>query len=107
MVSVPRLYEKIHAAVMNAQENAPTFKKALFAGAIKAGTAYHTRKSEDRPVSPWLALKFRVLDRLVLSRVRDLVGGPKNFSPPGAPLWRNPLRSFSLPAACSSARATA
>ncbi len=90
MVSVPRLYEKIHAAVMNAQENASSFKKALFSKAVETGTAYNTRKSENRPVSPWLALKFNVLDKLVLSKVRALVGGSKNFfSAGGAPLEKS------------------
>ena len=90
MVSVPRLYEKIHAAVMNAQENAPAVKKKLFGAAIRTGTTFHTRKSEKRPVSPWLSLKFRVLDKLVLSKVRDLVGGSKNFfSAGGAPLEKS------------------
>jgi long-chain acyl-CoA synthetase len=87
MVSVPRLYEKIHGAVMNAQENAPALKKRLFQTAVETGTAYHTRKADNRPVSPWLAVKFQVLDKLVLSKVRDLVGGSKNFfSAGGAPL---------------------
>jgi len=75
---------------MNAQENAPAFKKRLFGKAIETGTAFHIRKSEKRPVSPWLFLKFRVLDKLVLSKVRDLVGGSKNFfSAGGAPLEKS------------------
>ena len=67
MVSVPRLYEKIYATVHNAQENASPLKKRLFQKAIETGTAYHTachnRNGENRPVSPWLTLKFKVLDR--------------------------------------------
>ncbi len=90
MVSVPRLYEKIHAAVLNAQEEATALKRALFAAAIKTGQTYHTRKKDNKKISPALALKFRILDRLVLSKIRDLVGGPKNFfSAGGAPLEKS------------------
>ncbi len=90
MVSVPRLYEKIHAAVLNAQEEAPALKKALFGAAIKTGHTYHTRKKGNKRISPFLALKFKILDRLVLSKIRTLVGGPKNFfSAGGAPLEKS------------------
>ncbi|WDP91678.1 MAG: long-chain fatty acid--CoA ligase [Desulfobacter sp.] len=90
MVSVPRLYEKIYAAVRNSQENASPLKKALFDAAVAAGWQYHTKKQEGSPVSLLLSLKFRILDRLVLSKVRDAVGGPKNFfSAGGAPLEKS------------------
>ena len=87
MVSVPRLYEKIYGAVHNAQENASSIKKALFKTAIDTGATYHALKKENAKISLGLALKFKVLDKLVLSKVRDVVGGPKNFfSAGGAPL---------------------
>ncbi len=90
MVSVPRLYEKIHGAVMDAQEHASGLKKYLFATALKTGHEYHGLKKEKKKISPGLALKFKILDRLVLSKVRDLVGGPKNFfSAGGAPLEKS------------------
>ena len=90
MVSVPRLYEKIYAAVCNGQENASPLKRLLFSSALATGRKYRTRKQENAPISLGLALKFRLLDRLVLSKVRDAVGGPKNFfSAGGAPLEKS------------------
>ncbi|MFH2090951.1 MAG: long-chain fatty acid--CoA ligase [Pseudomonadota bacterium] len=87
MVSVPRLYEKIYSAVMNKQENASFVKKMLFKNAIKTGDTYYNRLKHKDPISLSLKLKHKLFDRLVLSKIRDVVGGDKNFfSAGGAPL---------------------
>jgi long-chain acyl-CoA synthetase len=51
MVSVPRLYEKIFSAVMNAQEDAPFLKKMLFQKALRTGKEYACAVKDKRPVS--------------------------------------------------------
>jgi long-chain acyl-CoA synthetase len=88
MVSAPRLYEKIYAAVLDKVEHAPPLRRRLFHWAIGVGERYQTAiraGGADRP----LRLKHGLADRLVLRKVRDLVGGPKNFfSSGGAPLAR-------------------
>lgn len=87
MVSVPRLYEKIYATVMNRQETASYLKKVLFKQALKTGEAYYTRLRKNKPISLGLRLKHGLYDKLVLSKVRAIVGGDKNFfSAGGAPL---------------------
>lgn len=87
MVSVPRLYEKIFATVMNRQETASGFKRLLFRKALETGAKYYGRKRKNKPVSFGLTLKHRIFDRLVLSKIREVVGGDKNFfSSGGAPL---------------------
>ncbi|MCG8639251.1 MAG: long-chain fatty acid--CoA ligase [Desulfobacterales bacterium] len=87
MVSVPRLYEKIYAAVMNSQENASFVKKMLFKNAIKTGDTYYNRIKHNEPISLSLRLKHKLFDKLILSKIRGVVGGDKNFfSAGGAPL---------------------
>ncbi|MFA5906283.1 MAG: long-chain fatty acid--CoA ligase [Desulfobacula sp.] len=87
MVSVPRLYEKIYATIMNRQETASYFKKILFRLAIGTGEEFYTRVRKNQPVSLGLKLKHLLFDKLVLSKIRDVVGGEKNFfSAGGAPL---------------------
>ena len=87
MVSVPRLYEKIYAAVLNSQESASPIKRFLFSKAIETGTVYNNLFYKKQPIPSGLALKYKVLDKLVLSKVRAVVGGDKNFfSAGGAPL---------------------
>ncbi len=87
MVSVPRLYEKIYAAIHNAQENSSALKQFLFKQAIKTGEKYHLSIKKNHSLSFGLNLKYKILDKLVLSKIREIVGGNKNFfSAGGAPL---------------------
>ncbi len=87
MVSVPRLYEKIRTAVLDRIGKASAPRRWLFRWAMALGKEFQYRKKDRRPVGPLLALGHRVADALVLSRIRDVVGGEKNFfSCGGAPL---------------------
>ncbi len=87
MCAVPRVYEKIYAGVFNKVESAPPMKKKLFDWAVKTGAAYHDRVKDELPIPAWLRIKYRAADRLVLSKIRDVVGGRIRFMPcAGAPL---------------------
>ena len=87
MVSVPRLYEKVYAAVHNGLETGSKLRKRLFHWALRIGSTYQYQLKDKKPVDLFLKLQHRLADRLVLSRVRDAVGGSKNFfSAGGAPL---------------------
>jgi long-chain acyl-CoA synthetase len=90
MVSVPRLYEKIYATIMNRQETASFIKKYLFKQAIKTGKTYYTRLKNNQPVTFGLKLKYNFFNKLILSKIREVVGGDKNFfSAGGAPLEKS------------------
>ncbi len=98
MVSVPRLYEKIYGAVMDKLEKASPGKRRLFDWALAVGR----RQAEARQAgsSPGLGLRLThsLADRLVLSKLREIVGGDKNFfSAGGAPLSKN-IEEFFLSA---------
>ena len=87
MVSVPRLYEKVYAAVHNGLEGGSAIKKKLFHWAVDVGSTYQYRLKDKKPVGVFLNLKHKLADKLVLSKVREAVGGSKNFfSAGGAPL---------------------
>ena len=87
MVSVPRLYEKICATVLERVEKGPPARRRLFHWAMRVGREYQYRKKDGKPVGLLLSLQHGLADRLVLSKVRDIVGGEKNFfSAGGAPL---------------------
>ena len=87
MVSVPRLYEKIYAAALHKLGQAPRAKRALAGWAMRVGRAAGYARARGEAVGPVLALQHAVADRLVLSKIREVVGGPKNvFSAGGARL---------------------
>ena len=68
-------------------ESASALRKRLFKWALHVGTLHaQAAASGDRP-GTWLRLRHLVADRVVLGKIRDVVGGPKNFfSAGGAPL---------------------
>jgi long-chain acyl-CoA synthetase len=87
MVSVPRLFEKIHATVLDQVDRGSAPKKSMFQWALGVGGKYQHRKADKVRIGPLLAAEHAVADRLVLAKIRDVVGGPKNvFSAGGAPL---------------------
>jgi long-chain acyl-CoA synthetase len=87
MVSVPRLYERIYSTICDRMERTSPAGKMLFRWAMATGAEYQNRRRDRRPSSPFLTLKHAIADRLVLSKIRDRVGGAKKFfSAGGAPL---------------------
>lgn len=87
MVSVPRLYEKIYAAAMYGLSQGPGLKRRLFHWSVGVGSRYQYALKERGSAAWLLSLQHKLADRLVLRKVRAVVGGPKNFfSAGGAPL---------------------
>ena len=87
MVSVPRLYEKIYAAVMDRLDQAPPLRRRLFAWATGVGRQWAESRRLKRTPGMALTLRHKLADRLVLRKIRNIVGGDKNFfSAGGAPL---------------------
>jgi long-chain acyl-CoA synthetase len=73
--SVPRLYEKVHTAVLAqfAQVQGP--RRRLLDWALKVGRQASELRRRGEPLTPGLALQHRVADRLVYSKVKDRLGG--------------------------------
>ena len=87
MVSVPRLYEKIYAAAMHGLSQGSGLKAKMFTWSIGVGKRYQYQLKDEGSAGGWLSFQHKIADKLVLSKVRDVVGGPKNFfSAGGAPL---------------------
>jgi long-chain acyl-CoA synthetase len=94
MVSVPRLYEKIHAAARHQVSQGSAVKRRLFEWAVGVGSRHaHTLKRGAR-VGAVLAAEHAVADRLVLHKIRDIVGGPKNFFSAGGAALAREIEEF-------------
>jgi len=78
MVSAPRLYEKVYATLLDRVEKAPPIRRALFRWALWVGRRYSTSRYDGR-VGPTLKLEHALADKLVLAKIREIMGGPKNF----------------------------
>jgi long-chain acyl-CoA synthetase len=76
MCSVPRMYEKMHGAVMARVRDASPARQALFRWAIRVGRRY----AHEAKRGPLLSAQHRLADRLVLGPLRRrLTGGRLRF----------------------------
>jgi long-chain acyl-CoA synthetase len=93
--SVPRVYEKLHAAVQTQLDQATGGKRRLIGWALRIGREASELRQRGRPLPALLAFQYRLADRLVLSRVRAKLGGELRFGVSGgAPLAREILEFF-------------
>ncbi len=81
---VPRFYEKVYDKIMDKVSHAPALRQALFNWAVGAGRkAYPKELAGDKPDG----LAYGLADKLVLSKVREGLGGRVRFCiSGGAPL---------------------
>ncbi|MEU0316525.1 long-chain fatty acid--CoA ligase [Nocardioides sp. NPDC006273] len=90
MGAAPRIFEKVHSKIVMMVENDGGVKKKLFDAAFANGIARDRLLREGKSVPTGMALKHAVLDKVVLSKVRDRFGGRVRFFISGsAPLNRD------------------
>ncbi len=93
--SVPRVYEKVHSAVLAKLAEAHGPKKAIGHWALDVGRDVSRLRQGGRHVPPLLMLKHRIADRLVYSKVKERFGGRLRLAiSGGAPLAPEIIRFF-------------
>ncbi len=98
IASVPRIYEKVAAAVRAQAAAASPARRRLFAWALKTGREMAPYKLKEKTGMPGLGLqlRYRLADRLVYRRLRQRLGGRLRIAiAGGAPLGRE-LAEFLL-----------
>ena len=91
LCSVPRMYEKMHAAVMARVREASAPRQAMFHWAVRVGTRY----AHESNKGPWLAAQHAVADRLVLASLRRrLTGGRLRFFISGGAALAREIEEF-------------
>ncbi len=87
MVSVPRLYEKMYARVLESSASSGKFRKVIFDWARVIGEKVSDLKLVGQTPSGSLAWRYKLADRLVFSKIRARTGGRlRYFVSGGAPL---------------------
>jgi long-chain acyl-CoA synthetase len=87
--SVPRLYEKVHSALLAQFEQAHGLRKRLLDWALAVGREASALRQEGRDLPAGLALRHRIADRLVYRKVKNRLGGRFRVGiSGGAPLAR-------------------
>ena len=94
--SVPRVYEKVHTAVVSQLEAAHGPRRRLARWALRVGHEASRRRQEGRPLPPWLAFRHRLADRILFAKVKRRLGGRLRLAlSGGAPLAPEVGRFFS------------
>lgn len=75
MCSVPRLWEKVYAKVMDGVSQMPPKKQKIFNWAVEIGGQVAYLKKDQKAIPFGLKFKHKVADKLILHKVRDLFGG--------------------------------
>jgi long-chain acyl-CoA synthetase len=93
--SVPRVFEKVHAAVTTKFAEARGPKRALIDWALRVGRKASMLRQAGQPLPRGLAVQHRLADRLVYSKVKDRLGGRLRIGVSGgAPLAKEIIEFF-------------
>ncbi len=93
--AVPRIYEKLHGAVMGRTSDGPPVKRALFLWALGCGKRARPALRQGMLPSLLTDLQYRLADRLVLSKVRAVFGPRLELAMVGAaPIGRELIEFF-------------
>ncbi len=87
--SVPRIFEKIYGRIRSTRDSSPWLRQQIFDWAISVGRERSRAEQNRQTPSAWLSMKSWLADRLVLSKIKDTLGGRvKCMISGGAPLAR-------------------
>jgi long-chain acyl-CoA synthetase len=95
LTGVPRVYEKLHARIVEAGQKTGGIKAAVFRWAVNAGLDRARAVLRGRAAGPITSLKTAIAERLVFSAVREKLGGRLRFVASGsAPLAGSVMEFF-------------
>jgi len=95
MAAVPRIFEKLHNAIVHQAHASGPVGRHLFRWAIRVGTDLSDIRQAGQRPSTSLLLRHHLAKRLVFSRITDQFGGRlRFFVSGGAPLPRDLARFF-------------
>ncbi|MEO8430064.1 MAG: long-chain fatty acid--CoA ligase [Acidobacteriota bacterium] len=93
--AVPRVYEKLHARILDNVEASSGLKKKIFRWAVDVGRSRVALQERGEAVSGAFAARGKIADRLALHKIRDLLGKRFEFAVSGgAPLSREIAEFF-------------
>jgi long-chain acyl-CoA synthetase len=94
MCSVPRMWEKVYATVMEGLNSASPLKKKLFNWAVETGGKVACRKRDGKEIPMLLNMQYSLADKLVLRKIRGLFGGRTKFYNVGGAAFSAEIAEF-------------
>lgn len=95
IISVPRIYEKMYARVLERVTTGPWLKKHLFFFAFQIGIGSNAREKRGLPPTALQNILLKLFDRLVFGKIRERLGGRlRILISGGAPLIKEIIEFF-------------
>jgi len=95
LISVPRLYEKLYARIMERVVASPWPKRKIFLATLDISRRQVAADQAGRPTPPWLRFPAGVARRLLRNKLQEPLGGRlRYFVSGGAPLARDVAEFF-------------
>lgn len=77
---VPRFYEKVQQKIMSKVADASSTKRSLFLWALDIGREVSHRQIGGVPIGNFLEMRYKLADKMVLSKVREGLGGRLRYA---------------------------
>jgi long-chain acyl-CoA synthetase len=74
IISVPRIYEKVHAGILAKVTDGSGLKKKIFGWAMGVAAQNLPYVCSNRPLTGMLAFKFNLADKLVFGKLKEAIG---------------------------------
>jgi long-chain acyl-CoA synthetase len=94
MISVPRLYEKIFDRVNTMAMAGSPIKRAIFMWGRKVGQQWGEAERSGKAIPALLNLQYKIVDKLVFSKLRARTGGQLRFFISGGAPLANHINEF-------------
>jgi long-chain acyl-CoA synthetase len=95
VASVPRLYEKIYARILEQVHGAGGLRKKIFEWSLALGRKTAPYRCEGKRMPPGLALQYKLARKLVYEKIKAKLGGRiRFFISGGAPLCKEIAEFF-------------
>ncbi len=94
MVSVPRVFEKIYAKVIDNVLASSAVKRKIFFWAAGVGKEYGRKKLLKQSISGWLKFKNNIAHKLVFSKIIEKTGGRVRFFVSGGAALSKDIAEF-------------
>jgi len=101
LCTVPRIYEKVYAAIQTGLETASKTKKIVFGWSVKQGRIYYDLVNRQQKIPNKVKVRKKLADKLVLNKLKGILGGNIRITPtagaPMSPEIQTFMRSVGIP----------
>ena len=94
LTAVPRIFEKIHAKILDSVASMTGIKKKLADWSISVGLQTVPYRTTNRDLPFVLGLKYKIADKLVLNKFRAALGGKVRACSSGGSALSKEVGSF-------------